>query len=70
MTKPNEPRVANDNQGEGDRDADRHYRRSVADYLKEHRPETAARKAEQAVKGDEAAELERAAREGEAKARH
>jgi hypothetical protein len=63
------PSSAPDNQGEGNREADRKYRQAATDHAQSGRSEQAARDAERALENDgEAAELEEAEEEGKSRA--
>jgi hypothetical protein len=59
-----QPQHASKNQGEGNRIADRSYRKGIKRFLAEGRAEGAAKKAECAVDGEEGAELRRAEKLG------
>jgi hypothetical protein len=64
------PSSAPDNQGEGNREADRKYRQAATDHAQSGRSEQAAREAERALEnGDEAAELDEAEEEGKSRAK-
>jgi hypothetical protein len=53
----------NQNQGEGNYEADRHFRKEQAEFAKSGKVEPKAREAEEALDGPEGEELERARRE-------
>lgn len=58
---------ATKNEGEGNKTADRDYRRGATEHAQSGRSEEKAREAEDALDGDEAEELEEAEREGKSK---
>jgi len=60
------PLNGGENEGEGNRSADRRYRESAVRHVQSGRSEPAAEDARRAVEGDEAEELRRAEQEGKA----
>ncbi len=74
MTKPNKQQSeANDvNQqehGEGNRRADYEYRQRTQDFIDAGKVDQAAKKAREAIEGDEAEELERARQDSKARSK-
>jgi hypothetical protein len=57
------------NEGEGNRTAARRYNKDQQEFVKSGRVEKAARDAEQAMRGKEREELERASKEGAKRAK-
>ena len=58
------------NEGEGNRTADRNYRKRTADFIKSGRVKTAARAAAKAVSGAEGKSLRKAEEKGKSRAKH
>ena len=58
------------NEGEGNKTAARHYNQATTEYAKSGKAEQAAKQAEQAVEGAEGKELRQAEREGLKHSRH
>lgn len=58
------------NEGEGNKSADRAYRKSTEKFVKSGKVQDAAEDARQAVEGDERKELKEAEKAGQKRARH
>lgn len=61
---------SNKNEGEGNRTADREYRKDTEDFIESGKVSGAADKARKAVEGAEKDELDKAEEKGKEKARH
>lgn len=68
--KPGPSGSGQQNEGEGNKTAARHYNQETTEYAKSGKAEQAAKQAEQAVDGAEGKELRQAEREGLKHSRH